>query len=251
MEHKVLSDLVQKCICCKQFTILGHPGSLTKLSEMPVRRWSGTHHSRTGRCPATNCCLGDCWTLFSPYNTKCLKIILYSPQKALSGPLLRVAHYLTRYSTSLGSDPYVTLTVEILMLFVVFVVAEGIVHVVGDGINTNVNSDGVYILHNYQITLISLWFFPLFLSCSEILSVHCCLSHTCDQLVWCKMFDNAQPNLYRLKFCCCCSRMSFHHKTVKVPLVWLIWTILLLFIVYTMENICTKARSFQMAPKSW
>ena len=102
MEHKVLSDLVQKCICCKQFTILGHPGSLTKLVEMLVRRWSGTHHSRTGRCPATNCCLGDCWTLFSPYNTKCLKIILYSTQKALSGPLLRVAHYLTWYSKEMG-----------------------------------------------------------------------------------------------------------------------------------------------------
>ena len=98
MEHEVLSDLVQKCICCKQFTILGHPGSLTKLVEMPVQRWSGTDHSRTGQCPATNCCLGDCWTLFSLYNTKRLKIILYSTQKTLSGPLLRVAHYLTWYS---------------------------------------------------------------------------------------------------------------------------------------------------------
>ena len=62
----------------------------------------------------------------------------------------------TLQHTSPHMDPYVTLTVEILTLFVVFVVAEGVVHVVGDGINTGVNSNGVYILHIYQITLISL-----------------------------------------------------------------------------------------------
>ena len=33
-----------------------------------------------------------------PYNTKGLKTIPYSTQKTQSGPLLRVAHYLTRYS---------------------------------------------------------------------------------------------------------------------------------------------------------
>ena len=58
--------------------------------------------------------------------------------------------------TSPGLDPYITLTVKVLTLFVLFVVAEGVVHIVGDGVNTNVNSDGVYILHNYQIMLISL-----------------------------------------------------------------------------------------------
>ena len=58
--------------------------------------------------------------------------------------------------TSPGSDPYVTLIVEILTLFVVFVVAEGVVHVVEDVINTNVNSDGADIPLNYQITLIFL-----------------------------------------------------------------------------------------------
>ena len=77
---------------------IGPPGLLTKLVKMPVRRRSGTHHSQTGHRPATNCCLGQCWTLFSPYNTKCSKIIPYSTQKTQSGPLLRVAHYLTRYS---------------------------------------------------------------------------------------------------------------------------------------------------------
>ena len=58
--------------------------------------------------------------------------------------------------TSSGSDPYVTLIVEILTLFVVFVVVEGVVHVVEDVINTNVNSDGADIPLNYQITLIFL-----------------------------------------------------------------------------------------------
>ena len=58
--------------------------------------------------------------------------------------------------TSPGSDPYITLIVEILMLFVVFVVAEGVVHVVEDVINTDVNSDGADISLNYQITLIFL-----------------------------------------------------------------------------------------------
>ena len=58
--------------------------------------------------------------------------------------------------TSPGSDPYITLIVEILTLFVVFVVVEGVVHVAEDVINTNVNSDGVDIPLNYQITLIFL-----------------------------------------------------------------------------------------------
>jgi hypothetical protein len=33
MEHEVLSDLVQKCICCKWFTILGHVVHLPNWSK--------------------------------------------------------------------------------------------------------------------------------------------------------------------------------------------------------------------------
>ena len=88
---------------------IGSPGSLTKLVEMPVWRRSGTHQSQTGHCPATNCCLGHCWTLFSPYNTKGSRIIPYSTQKTQSGPLLRVAHYLTWYSSH-SSHQEVTLS---------------------------------------------------------------------------------------------------------------------------------------------
>jgi hypothetical protein len=77
---------------------IGPPGSLTKLVKMLVWWQSGTRNSRTGHCPTTNCCLGQCWTLFSPCNTKCSNIIPYSAQKTQSGPWLRVAHYLTRYS---------------------------------------------------------------------------------------------------------------------------------------------------------
>ena len=85
---------------------IGSPSSLTKLVKMLVRWWSGTDHSQTGHRPTTNCCLGQCWTPFLPYNTKGLKIIPYSTQKTQSGPLLRVAHYLTRYSTLISvTDP--------------------------------------------------------------------------------------------------------------------------------------------------
>ena len=75
--------------------------SHTELVKIPVRRRSDNHYSQTVHRPATNCNLGQCWTLFSPYNTKGLKIIPYSAQKTWIGPLLRVAHYLTWYSTRL------------------------------------------------------------------------------------------------------------------------------------------------------
>ena len=46
MEHEVLSDLVQKCICCKQFTILGHP--VRVCSSAPVE-FGTTSTSSSGR----------------------------------------------------------------------------------------------------------------------------------------------------------------------------------------------------------
>ena len=70
-----------------------------------------------------------------------------------------------------------------LTVFVLVVVAEGVVHVIENKVNTNVDNGGAYVVHNYEIALISIQFsFPIFCS-SKILFVHCCLSYTCDQIV--------------------------------------------------------------------
>jgi len=65
----------------------GPPGLLTKLVEMPVRRQSHAHHSRTSGHHTTYCCLGQHRILFSSHNTKDSNIILYNSQKTRSGPL--------------------------------------------------------------------------------------------------------------------------------------------------------------------
>lgn len=76
----------------------GPPGPLTKLAKMPIRQQSGTHHSQTCHRPTVNCCLKQHRILFSLFNTKNRKLIVYNTQKTQDGPLLRVAHFLARHS---------------------------------------------------------------------------------------------------------------------------------------------------------
>ena len=99
MAHKVLSDLVQKCICCKWFTILGH--------LVPLPNWSKcrfgssqapiTHEQVTA--PLQTAVWGNV-EHYSHHTTQKIQI-LHPIALRKHG----VAHYLTRYSINAAQLP--------------------------------------------------------------------------------------------------------------------------------------------------
>ena len=82
---------------------------LPNLAFCRFRRQSGTHYSSTYAACCASTCLRCHWMLVMTLSPTHWTLTLYKAQKTRSGPLPRVAHYLTRYSSSREAQSFIIL----------------------------------------------------------------------------------------------------------------------------------------------